>query len=258
MPEEQQLARRFTEKEVSAILKRAVELQAAVREDGLGAAEPGGGTSLVQIRQAAAELGLEPRLVEQAALEVAAACAPRGRSGFWGGPWNVRHERVVDGTMTEQDWPALLAEIRRATGRVGDVSAVGKALEWSSVEPDTLHVSAVPEGDRTRIQVTGRFGSWGAMCYLISTTVAVLLSLGLCTTHHWPVLLNLALVTGLLTTSFATARTVFNRLCSARRRMAQGLVERLERRIGQRVDPALAVAAEGSREPESYIVSASS
>src|SRR5262245_32780610 len=109
MADDRQLPQRFSEKEVTAILRRAVELQAAGRDE----RRPGsrrGETSLDQLRrQAAAELGLAPQLVDQAALEVADAGAPAGRSWLWGGPWNVDHDRLVAGAVGEEDWPALLA-----------------------------------------------------------------------------------------------------------------------------------------------------
>src|SRR5437764_11565147 len=83
MPNSDEVSPRFTEKQVSAILKRAAELQTA-RGD---AADPAAGFSLAQLQQAAAELGIDPGFLEAAAAEMEKGRRPGGRDSFCGGPW---------------------------------------------------------------------------------------------------------------------------------------------------------------------------
>jgi hypothetical protein len=86
MPGSLQTTQRLTEKEVSAILRRAVELQGARAAekamDDSGLAEASAGISLTQLQQAAAELGIAPDVIEAAA-EVARDTVPGERPSFW-------------------------------------------------------------------------------------------------------------------------------------------------------------------------------
>jgi hypothetical protein len=119
---------RFTDRQVSAILKRAVELQAS-RSDAAAPFDASAGVSLAQLQQAAAELGIEPRLIEEAALELTNTSQDQERASFWGGPSVVSAERIIHGTVSEEEWPLLLEEIRRATGLVGTATTVGNSFE---------------------------------------------------------------------------------------------------------------------------------
>src|SRR5438105_12921837 len=94
----------FTDKQVSAILRRAAELQSG-RGDAGGQSGASAGFSLQQLQQAAAELGIDPRCIEEAAAELESVRPSEGRSSFWGGPSLVVVERIVDGSITEEDWP---------------------------------------------------------------------------------------------------------------------------------------------------------
>ena len=159
--------KRFSDKEVGAIIKRAAELQA------IGSGPASDGATLAQLRQAASELGLDEALIDRAVREVAGAPS----SGFWtrllGGPWEATADQVVEGTVTDAEWPALLAGIREVSGRVGYPSEVAGAFEWLSKEPDGLHVSLIPVGGQTRVRAIARFGQWIGAFYVLPILAAV-------------------------------------------------------------------------------------
>src|SRR5262245_23194498 len=117
---------RFTDQQVGAILRRAVEMQSAGGSGPLSG-EAVGGTSLAQLQQAAAELGIDARLIADAAAEVAKGRAGGRGFSLLGGPWSVDIERAVAGPVTEEAWPLLVQTIRRASGRVGATAQIGNA-----------------------------------------------------------------------------------------------------------------------------------
>src|SRR5260221_4435167 len=108
----------YTEQEVSAIIRRAGELQPA-RTPGKGDSPALAGTTLTQLQQAAAELGIDPDLIRQAAGDVAAEDSSDPYSRLLGGPWAVDSDSFVRGSVTEDNWPELIDGIRASTGRVG-------------------------------------------------------------------------------------------------------------------------------------------
>jgi hypothetical protein len=216
-------SKQFTDQQVSAILKRAVELQAS-----RGAApDIATGISLAQLQQAAAELGIDPAVIAEAASELESGSPPTCRSPIWGGPWAVDLERTVPGRVTEEEWPAVLQEIRRLTGRLGETTTVGKTFEWSSISPNLLHVTVSPRDDQTTIRVMGRFGDCAAI-FVPAFAFALPVILGLTVTQHLPALTELGLAVGVLGGVFAAARGGFNALCRRKRQQAQDLLRAVD------------------------------
>lgn len=114
----------FNEKQVQGILKRATELQA----------EAGGGQTgltLDELRAVASEVGIDPRFIEQAAVE--AQRPAQKKSGFpvFGAPVHLREERMLAAAVDEDEWIAMVEEMRRAYGQVGTVTGAGNTRSWS-------------------------------------------------------------------------------------------------------------------------------
>lgn len=234
--------RRYTEREVRAILQRAVELHAAFvsGEEACGAEATG--ATLAQLQLAAGEIGIEPRLIEQAAAELDAEPRAGYVARLVGGPWFVESDRLVSGTIGEEGWPLLLDDMRAATGRVGYPKAVGRGFEWLSLQPDPIHVTLTPHGGQTRVRVTARFGQWaGVFCvapFVLAAVVAtgIVLSLG-GTGALTPAAVALILA-GLPLLTLAAGRAGFSRFCGRRRRQMRALVAAVEGRITRPQRPA--------------------
>src|SRR5262249_39782055 len=151
---------------------------------------------------------------------------------LWGGPWSTDLERTVPGRCTEEEWPALLEAIRRASGRVGAATQCGRAFEWTSSSPDGMHVAVTPSGDDLSLRVLAGSGGGGAA--FSACLRAPALPLG----RAGPAPLPLPLPAGLggpaagLATALAGARTAVGRLCALRRRQALAVMRGLEERIG--------------------------
>jgi hypothetical protein len=221
--------RKFTEKEAGAILRRATELQAEE-----ASAPVGDGTSLAQLQQAAAELGIKSELIARAAADIASGKKSPSASSFWGSPRKIEVERMVGYPITEESWPVILEQMRSVSGRVGDSRVIGKSLEWTSNSPDTIHVTVLPQGEHSRVKVTAHVGEWGFFCYMLGGIAAFITSLGLTLAHPaWSLPVDMAVVGGLFAAGFGAARTVYQAIGKARRRTTNAILSVLEQQPAQ-------------------------
>lgn len=128
LPDSQLPARRYGDKEVARILKRATELQRAEPS----ATDPEGLT-LAELAEIAREAGIDPAFLQRAAVEV----GPREplsslAEKLAGAPMSVRVERIVSGELRPDQFDGIIPLIQQATDGQGTASAVGKTLTWSS------------------------------------------------------------------------------------------------------------------------------
>jgi hypothetical protein len=116
--------RRFTDREVREILKRAVEApsRGLIKSEGL---------SLAELQAIGEEVGIDPARVEDAARAVESRGVDRsGR--LLGAPTVLNYERRISGSLAPEDTPEVLSVIRRTMGRQGEVNDVHGSLEWSA------------------------------------------------------------------------------------------------------------------------------
>ena len=144
---------RFTDRQVAGIVARAAELEAMPTQSG--------NLSLGGIQQIAADVGILPEHVERAARELSTRStgsrAPE-RHWFTGSVNRLVVERIVDGEVSEAEYPTMVDEIRLTVGAQGQSSTLGRALAWRTVgnqhQPSrSLTVSISPAGGRTRILI---------------------------------------------------------------------------------------------------------
>jgi len=166
---------RFNEEEVSLILRRALE------DDGGGS---DGSLTLKQLKEIAAEVGIDPAGVEKAALAVEANRAAGPRQG--GSRTSVRYDIEVDGEVGRDDYGDLLRAVRSATGRQGVVTEAFGGLEWKAQDAfGGRYVTIRSDNGRTRVEALGNFrdgafvsGSLGATGGLAATAVLLKATLG--------------------------------------------------------------------------------
>jgi serine/threonine-protein kinase len=153
---------KLSEGAVRDIIERAVELDASQSTAPL--ATEGGALSVGGVEQVAAQVGVPPDRVREAVRELepppgsppadATALAlvkPRFHKG------RLTVDRTVPGEVPESEYEALVDEIQRALGFVGNVSGIGKALIWSGTKPGFVgrdtRVTVTRGEDHTRIHV---------------------------------------------------------------------------------------------------------
>ncbi len=147
--------RLYTEREISAILKRATELQ---RTRG---ADEAPGLSLEELQQVAEDVGIDRDLVRRAALDMEEGKTIKADL-LLGGPVEVDREWLVDGAMSDDKWEDALGEIRRAFTAEGETRIEGRTRDWIHRDQmgGRVHVSLSPADDQTRVRISYGMKEW--------------------------------------------------------------------------------------------------
>jgi tRNA A-37 threonylcarbamoyl transferase component Bud32 len=123
---------RYSDADLKRVIARAAELQAKYPT------EEGVAFSVGGIEQVGAQVGIPPGRVRDAMDQLAPRAAAPAPPGIprppqsWSAPIAVRVKRTVDGEPSEEVYEAMVQEIRRSLGMLGDVARVGRSLVWSS------------------------------------------------------------------------------------------------------------------------------
>lgn len=160
--------RRYSETEVSRLLKYATELQQSDEAGGPGGHE-GGGMTLATLQEVAAEAGIEPRYIQLAAARIERP-EPRGlKDSLAGTPLLVRAERIIPGELRDEDYEQIVTEIQMATDVPGSASMVGRTLTWGSETSEhqtrSLQVIVASRDGETRIQAEERLQGYAGALY---------------------------------------------------------------------------------------------
>lgn len=142
--------RRFSDEEVALILREASEVRDGGRrgEDGL---------SLTQLKEIAAEVGLDPAQVEAAAHRLVHHRAG-ARVPFFGTPVTPEFEREIPGELSAEDVAELVTTIRKVLGRRGVTSTELGTFEWKASDPmGGRYVSVRAKDGTTRLRVFANF-----------------------------------------------------------------------------------------------------
>jgi tRNA A-37 threonylcarbamoyl transferase component Bud32 len=140
--------------EVDRLLQRAAQLD-------LEHPTEASGLSIGGVEQVAAQVGIPPARVREAAVELAAPAAavplaqPQPRRAFF--PNRVVVDRVVPGQLPPSTHEALVNEIQRTLSVVGLGSTLGRSLTWTCTPGGAsgrdVRIAIAPEGDGTRIHM---------------------------------------------------------------------------------------------------------
>jgi len=149
----------FSEDQVRALLARAAELQAGEPEE-----TPGGALTLGGVEQVAAQVGIPPEHVREAARELTGpSIAPLPSTvGEWRQPkgpkWDrLVLEKVLARPVPDTAFPRMVEEIQRHLDLVGHASVMGGTLTWSpaaqSEETRKIIISVTPREGKTVIRL---------------------------------------------------------------------------------------------------------
>ena len=177
--------RTYTEREIADLIERAVERQQEARR-----AETGETLTLGEVERIAAEAGIDPQFLREAADEMDSAGRTLKReSGTT--KTTVFVERWIDAPLTPEAWEDAVDTLRASYGPSmgaafgmasdGTVQQVGNAYEWrhtSGLGVQTT-VTASPRDGRTRLRITQLVGMASPMTegVLYGAGVAILLTM---------------------------------------------------------------------------------
>ena len=222
--------RSYNEKQIGALIQRATELH----EEAMGASERG--LSLEEIEHIAAELGLPPEYMRTAALELEHRVRSDRAFSLFGGPFVINQARVVDETMTEEQWEQVVMELRAFTGKKGHVDEVGPAREWIHAigEGDEgfnfvkTRVAIRPGDGQTSIQIRKHYGGI-AILYAVPFFLSVFFALVLLTEQ--PDLVKFAFASGSVIGAFAVVRTLISSWARREKKRLKRLANLLHRTL---------------------------
>jgi hypothetical protein len=140
--------RRFTDREVALVLRKASEMEEA--EGTVG----GGGLSLADLEEIGAEVGISARALQRA---VADLDAKAGGNPFAKGQLVNQAIRAVDGDLTEEAVAELIRHVDGTSDQVGVVTEALGSVQWTAQDRlRTTQVSITPSESETRIRVVER------------------------------------------------------------------------------------------------------
>jgi hypothetical protein len=249
MPDEREYRRRYGDKEVGLILKRAAELQ---RQEPASAVE-GGGLTLAELEEIAVEAGIDARHLQRAAAELDAGAARFHREGVerWlGGPVTIELQRSLPGELPESEFESLAAQIQEVADAHGQASLLGHTLTWRSATPEgerSLQVTVSTREGRTRIRIEERLhgiagglfgGIMGGVGGGVGLGVGLGVGIGALGSAAFATVFPLAVITG----SYLLARSIFGSLAWRRQRVLRELLDRLTEYVegatsGQALEP---------------------
>jgi len=147
--------RRFTDKEVALILRRAADLEKKTTSTSLSS---GRGLTLSDLREIAVEAGIDPELVSRAVTEME---GPRGlQSGsVLAGPGTVRREvRAISGELSREEMAELVRLVDQEVTDQGTVQEALGHVRWTSQgRVLSTQVSFEPGGGETLMRVEERY-----------------------------------------------------------------------------------------------------
>ncbi len=112
------------------------------------------GFSLDEMKAVAAEVGLDPALVERAARLVPMEADQSRLERILGGPVKYRLEADFDRGLSDESAAHLLSAVRAAVEQQGEGQADSSGMSWHSVgEGSQVLVTAHADGDRTRVRL---------------------------------------------------------------------------------------------------------
>jgi len=137
--------RRFTDREVALVLRRASEMDEV---EGTGAA----GLSLEDLQEIGREVGISPDAIARAVSSLEGKGS--ALSGLAGAPLVHKAVRAVPGELNEAALSSLVHVVDERADGAGAVSQAFGSLRWTSSDRfRSLQVSITPSAGETRIQV---------------------------------------------------------------------------------------------------------
>jgi hypothetical protein len=147
---------KFDDDKVRDVLDRAAELDAehAAHDEAL---------SMGGVERVAAEVGISPERVREAAREVATPHTGIVRGGYLGVTGNIELERLVAGRVSRPQYGAMVEGIRQAVGEAGRINETfDESLFWEgrlvTASRRRVQVTVSPVGAESRIRITERIG----------------------------------------------------------------------------------------------------
>ncbi len=172
---------RFTKEETAEIIRRSLELQAKSKETQVGT------TSALEIRAAAAEIGIDPAFIDQAISTRGRNLGTTVKKGFLGAVKTVTYEGVFPGTLSEDQWVKTVQNLRTTFSHKGEIETLGSTKEWygtNNIAP--IRFSVTSDNDEMKVSTSRDLASINILPFMLGLPVWMLTSIGLALTPISP------------------------------------------------------------------------
>jgi hypothetical protein len=232
MTDHPDLPRVYGDKEIGQILKRATELQ-----DTEPSAPSSSGLTLRELEEVAVEVGIDPRFLRRAALELEASPTD---SGFWtrvtGDELMLVRETTVPGELNDDGFERVVSVIQLGTREHGQPSLLGRSLTWRAETPNksrTVQITVTSRDGQTHVRLEENLhqlagGVFGGGVGGVGVGVGVGMGLPLAGfLGLGGSLLAAVFPIGVLGLSYIGAREVYRTVANSRRAVMGGLFEKI-------------------------------
>ena len=165
---------RFTKEETAEIIRRSLELQAKSKETQVGT------TSALEIRAAAAEIGIDPTFIDQAISTRGRSLGTTVKKGFLGAVKTVTYEGVFPATLSEDQWVKTVQNLRANFGDKGELETLGSTKEWfitNSLAPVRFSVNG--DDKESLVSTSIELTSINILPFMLGLPIWMLTSIGL-------------------------------------------------------------------------------
>lgn len=233
MDERTSLTRLYDEDEVARILKRATELH---REESTGT-RSGGGLTLKDLEEIAAEAGIDPERLRRAAFEIDQGGAQGTSQWRWlvGEATTLVYERTIAGELPDEAFEQVVAVIQESSLDYGQPSLLGRTLTWRAETPTktrSIQVVVSSRNGQTHIRVEERLhqlagGLFGGITAGVGLGVGMGVGVPVGVAALGSVTFAFAFPLGITALSYLGAREIYRVLVARRRSILSDLAARL-------------------------------
>ena len=212
-------------KEIDAILRTAARLQ----EEDDARQDKGLGLSLAEVEEIAAESGIDPKYIREAAL-ISTADDDEDRFHFWGGPITARRSFIVNRALSRVEMEDLVPAIQRITDNAGSTDSLGNSLTWTShtrKNQGSMSVMMQVEGDKTVCTLKAPIMMPGFLIHYVPLILTFMIGLPFAATRGFtPTVLAIAAV--LMSVVFLGTRFGYGRYADMKKRQLKRIEEAIK------------------------------
>jgi hypothetical protein len=168
---------RFTKEETTEIIRRALDLQSGKKESQTGM------TSALEIRAAAAEIGIDPTFIDQAISTRGRSLGTQIQKGFLGTTKKVTYGGVFPGNLSDDQWVEVVQNLRTSFDSKGTIEELGSTREWFGTKNGlgSLHFSVKNEENEMRVNTSTDLTPLGLVVSMIGLPIWMFTSIGMAT-----------------------------------------------------------------------------
>jgi hypothetical protein len=199
-------SRRFTDREVAIVLKKAAEID---EEEGTGAA---GGLSIDDLKDIAKSVGISPDAIVKAARGLDQRVAPRVLLA--GAPLVRRSMRAVQGELGREAIAQLVRRIDEESDSAGAISEALGSVRWTSADRfRSRQITITPADGETRIQVVEKIAPRvRRILHLVPSVWGLAVAGSIVQSNHLAGAAAAAIVAGVVVAGAGIGRLVYNAL----------------------------------------------